>query len=48
MEKAIQHIIGKTEEKGIDSLFSTTPTVVANTNANYMTDFEVVSYVIFV
>ena len=48
MEKAIQHIIGKTEDKGIESLFSTTPAVVANINANYMTDFEVISYVIFV
>ena len=48
MEKAIQHIIGKTEEKSIDSLFSTTPTVIANANANYMTDFEVISYIIFI
>ena len=46
LEIAIQSIIGKTEEKGVESLFSRGGTVLTQGQFSGVDDFEVVSYLI--
>jgi len=46
LECAIQSIVGKTEEKGIESLFSRGGTVLTQDHFSGMEDFEVISYLI--
>lgn len=46
LEAAIQSIIGKTEEKGIESLFSRGGTSLTQDHFSGLEDFEVVSYLI--
>ena len=48
LERAISSIINKTEEKGIESLFSRGGTVLTKDNFSGIEDFEVVSYMIIV
>jgi hypothetical protein len=46
LEATIQSIIGKTEEKGIESLFSRGGTSLTQDNFSALEDFEVISYLI--
>lgn len=46
LERAIGSIIGKTEEKGVESLFSRGGTVLTQDHFHGLEDFEVVSYVV--
>lgn len=46
LEAAIQSIIGKTEEKGIESLFSRGGTSLTQDHFSSLEDFEVISYLI--
>ena len=46
LERAIGSIIGKTEEKGVESLFARGGTVLTQDHFQSLEDFEVVSYVI--
>jgi SNF2 family DNA or RNA helicase len=46
LESAIQSVIGKTEEKGIESLFSRGGTSLTQDHFSSLEDFEVISYLI--
>ncbi|MCB0044725.1 MAG: DEAD/DEAH box helicase family protein [Caldilineaceae bacterium] len=46
LERAIGSIVGKTEEKGVESLFSRGGTVLTQDHFHGLEDFEVVSYLI--
>ena len=46
LEAAINSIIGKTEEKGVESLFNRGGTVLSKTNFKGSEDFEVISYMV--
>jgi len=46
LERAIGSIIGKTEEKGVESLFSRGGTVLTQDHFHGLEDFEVISYLI--
>ncbi len=46
LEKAIQSVVGKTEEKGIESLFSRGGTSLMQDYSSGLEDFEVISYLI--
>lgn len=46
LEAAITSIIGKTEEKGVESLFSRGGTVLTQDHFKGIEDFEVISYLI--
>ena len=46
LESAIYSVIGKTEEKGVESLFSRGGTVLSKDTFQGIEDFEVVSYLI--
>lgn len=46
LEAAIQSVVGKTEEKGIESLFSRGGTTLTQDHFSGLEDFEVVSYLI--
>ena len=46
LEAAIQSVIGKTEEKGIESLFSRGGTTLTQDHFSALEDFEVISYLV--
>jgi hypothetical protein len=46
LDVAIESIIGKAEEKGIESLFSRGGTTLNQNSFSALEDFEVISYVI--
>ena len=46
LETAIKSVIGKTEEKGIESLFSSGGTYLIQDYFSGLEDFEVISYLI--
>ena len=46
LENAVQEIIGKNEEKGIASLFTTGGTTSVNDELRSLDDFEVISYLV--
>lgn len=46
LEVAINSIIGKTEEKGVESLFSRGGTVLTKDSFKGIEDFEVISYLL--
>jgi len=46
LKTAVQSIIGKKEEKGIDSLFSRGGTSIVNDTFNGLEDFEIISYLV--
>jgi len=46
LECAMQSIVGKTEEKGVESLFSRGGTVLTQDHFSGLEDFEVISYLI--
>lgn len=46
LEKAVENIMGKVIEKGIDSLFSLEPTQISNDLSYTVDDFELVSFLI--
>lgn len=45
LEKTVENIVGKEEEKGLDSLFSFGETILNNTTQN-MDDFELISFLV--
>ncbi|MGL6132161.1 MAG: helicase, partial [Fusobacteriaceae bacterium] len=45
LEKTVQNIIGKEEEKGLESLFSFGETILSNSAQN-MDDFELISFLV--
>lgn len=46
LERVVENIVGKEEEKGIDSLFSFGATTLSNSMAQNMDDFELVSFLV--
>ena len=46
LEKAVTSIIGKSEEKGVESLFSRGGTHLTQESFQGMEDFEVISYMV--
>ena len=46
LEKAVASIVGKSEEKGVESLFSRGGTNLTKDSFQGMEDFEVVSYMV--
>ncbi len=46
LERVVENIVGKEEEKGIDSLFSFGATTLSNTMAQNMDDFELISFLV--
>ncbi len=48
LEKSVQSIVGKSEEKGVESLFSRGGTVLSQESSQTINDFEVVSYMVLV
>jgi len=46
LECAMQSIVGKTEEKGVESLFARGGTVLTQDHFSGIEDFEVISYLI--
>lgn len=45
LEKTVENIVGKEEEKGIESLFSFDETMV-NSSSQNMDDFELISFLV--
>ena len=48
LEVAVTNIAGKSEEKGVESLFNRGGTVLSQESAQSVNDFEVVSYMVLV
>ncbi len=46
LEKTVENILGKEEEKGIESLFSFNETVLSTSSAQNMDDFELISFLV--
>jgi len=47
LDNAVDSIVGKNEEEGVNSLFSTGGTRLSNTGSPHVEDFDIVGYVIF-
>lgn len=46
LEKTVENIVGKEEEKGIESLFSFGETIISNSSPQNMDDFELISFLV--
>lgn len=46
LEKVVENIVGKEEEKGIDSLFSFGTIALSNNMAKNLDDFELISFLV--